>query len=82
MMGTMMYSDAIQYTDAMEWLLDNYQQFPDKVLTSEACKEISNRMFKNWRWVLTLEGEVIFGNCIQPGITKEAFDRCKLEAFA
>ncbi|CNF52129.1 hypothetical protein PGS49_19800 [Yersinia intermedia] len=82
MMDTMRYSDAIQYTDAMEWLLDNYQQFPDKVLTSEKCKEISNRMFKNWRWVLTLDGEVIFGNCIQPGITKEAFDRCKLEAFA
>ncbi|WP_158784750.1 hypothetical protein [Pantoea sp. BAV 3049] len=70
------YKDSIEWHDAMEWLQENYAEFPDRVLTGP-CKTISNLMFKNWRWVLTLENEIVFGNCYQPGITKLDFEEYK-----
>ncbi|WP_338501579.1 hypothetical protein VRC35_06475 [Erwinia aphidicola] len=72
------YKDAIEREDAMEWLLENYDDFPERVLTGPS-KTISNPMFKNWRWVLTLENEIVFGNCYQPGIIKQHFDERRAE---
>jgi len=72
----MNYSDAIEWHDAIEWLIENYESFPAKVLAG-ISRNVSNPMFKNWRWILTLENEVVFGNGYQPGIVKSDFDAYK-----
>lgn len=70
----MNYSDSIEWHDAMEWLLNNYDEFPSRVLAGDACEEISNPVFRKWRWIRALDETVVFGNCYQPGIVKSDFD--------
>lgn len=52
----MNYNDAVEYSDAMEWLIDHYAEFPRQVPggIENLSRNISGRMFKNWRWVMTL----------------------------
>lgn len=47
------YKSSIYYHDALEWLVDNYDEFPSRVIAGDSCKEVSNRIFKDWRWVLS-----------------------------
>jgi len=79
-MSYMNYNDAIQREDAMEWLLETYDEFPKRVPRGPT-KDISEPMFGNWRWVLSPDGEIVFGNCYQPGILKAEFDERKSEAM-
>ncbi|TXE58989.1 hypothetical protein [Serratia nematodiphila] len=68
------YKQAIAYTDAMEFLISHYAEFPAKVPSGGPCAEISNALHKNHRFILTPEGEVVFGDCIIPGINAEEFN--------
>lgn len=72
------YEEAIEREDAMEWLLDSYSDFPKKVPAGDMSRNVSNPMFRCWRWILTLDREVVFGNCYQKCITKSDFDARKL----
>lgn len=80
----MNYDDAVEYSDAMEWLIDHYDEFPRQVPggAENLSRNVSGRMFKNWRWVMTLDMELVFANCIQQGITKQAFESRKAEVVA
>ena len=75
------YSDAVEYSDAIEWLIEHYAEFPNQVPGSaeNISRNVSGRMFMNWRWVMTLDMELVFANCIQQGITKQAFESRKAE---
>lgn len=68
------YKHAIAYTDAMEFLISHYAEFPEKVPTGGPCAEISDALHKNHRFILTPDGEVVFGDCIIPGIKAEEFN--------
>lgn len=56
------YEDTIQRQDAIEWLAVNWPRFPDDF---EGKGGISEKVFKNWRWVRLEMGTVVFANCIQ-----------------
>lgn len=70
------YIDAVLREDAMEWLLNNYEEFPAKV-KSECAPGISKPVFGNWRWVYTPLCGILLANCLQPGISREDFYRRK-----
>lgn len=80
----MNYDDAVEYSDAMEWLIEHYDEFPNQVPggAENLSRNVSGRMFKNWRWVLTLDLELVFANCIQQGITRQDFISRKAEVMA
>lgn len=69
------YNSAVQHNDALEYLLAHYDTFPTiaEVLPSGAT--LSQALFRNWHWIITLDNELVFGNCIDPGITKDYFDQ-------
>lgn len=69
----MTYEDAVIREDAIEYLIRNYAKFPGDIPPG-MNRNVSDRMFMNWRWVRTLEGEIVFANCIQEGIDKADFD--------
>lgn len=73
----MNYEEAIEREDAMEWLLENYAEFPQKVPAGDMSRNVSNPMFQCWRWILTLKLEVVFANMYQPCISKEDFEARK-----
>ncbi|EMH4161626.1 hypothetical protein RJ498_000841 [Pluralibacter gergoviae] len=72
----MLYIDAVLREDAIEHLIRTHQRFPQDVPPG-ASKNVSHRIFGNWRWVRLLDGEVVFANCIQECIRKEDFDSRK-----
>lgn len=57
----------------MEYLYEEWGNFPCFVPGGGPHRTISREYFKNWRFVLTHEGEIVFGNCLIPGITRAAF---------
>lgn len=63
----------LEYCDAMEYLYEEWGNFPCFIPGGGPAREISRKYFKNWRFVLTPEGEIVFGNCFIPGITRAAF---------
>lgn len=65
----------LNHCDALEYLVNNWGEFPRVVPEGGPCETISECYYKNWRFVLTLEGEIVFANCISPGITREEFER-------
>lgn len=78
----MNYQDAILREDAMEWLIRNYYQFPTDIAPGNGMSvNVSGRVFANWRWVRTLDGEILFANCIQPGISADDFNERLKEAI-
>ncbi|MEN4830027.1 hypothetical protein [Pantoea vagans] len=75
------YKDAAAYTDAMEYLLKHFNEFPASVPSGGPIPEISVTYFKSHRFVLTPEGEVVFGDCMVPGINKSDFDNYRREVY-
>lgn len=67
------YQDAIFREDAMEYLIKHYSGFPDDVQAGPS-RNVSERIFKDWRWVRCLDGEIVFANCIQACITINDFN--------
>lgn len=62
----MTYLEAVERTDALDFLIKYGIQFPPltgKYLDHQA-------LFKNWRFVETLEHEMLLANCLQPGISQ------------
>lgn len=74
----MKYEDAVLREDAFEFLIRNYSEFPGDIPFG-LNRNVSCQIFKDWRWVRTLQGEILFANCIQAGIGLEEFNnRVKL----
>ncbi|MFM7945903.1 hypothetical protein [Hafnia paralvei] len=73
----MNYREAIERTDAIEYLIKHFPEFPSSVPNGGPTKEISVSYFKQFRFVLTHDGEVIFGDCMVPGITADDFNEYK-----
>lgn len=69
----MNYDDSLKRTDAIEWLVTHYDYFPTEIKV-EVAKGIGPTLFKDWRFVMTLEGELLFANCLQPGISEHDFE--------
>lgn len=67
--------ERLEYCDAMEYLYREWGNFPTFVPGGGPTKEISQQYYKNWRFVLTPENEIVFGNCLVPGITREAYQQ-------
>ncbi|CDG19961.1 protein of unknown function [Xenorhabdus poinarii G6] len=64
-----MKSEIAERTHAMEFLRDEIGHFPDYMENI-----YTGRLFKSWRFIKSLENEILFANCIQPPITKREFD--------
>ncbi|EPS9063924.1 hypothetical protein [Providencia stuartii] len=62
-----------RWTEAMSYLLDNYDDFPTDMDVNIQVKA----EFKGFRFVKSPEGEVLFGNCIVPAITADDFYQFK-----
>lgn len=54
--------------DAVHWLRRNVQHFPKSL-----DKDVSGKIYKNFRFIRCPDGEIVFGDCIVPGITEEDF---------
>lgn len=67
--------ERLEYCDAMEYLYQEWGNFPTFVPGGGPVKEISQQYYKNWRFVLTPENEIVFGNCLVLGITREAYQQ-------
>ncbi|QIU92124.1 hypothetical protein [Yokenella regensburgei] len=70
------YKDAVIREDAMEYLIRNYSEFLEEI-PSGSSRNVSDRIFKDWRWVRCLDGEIVFANCIQEGIRANDFNARK-----
>lgn len=68
------YQDVINYVDAMEYLIKHFEEFPTKIPKGGPVPEISVAYFKSHRFVLTDEGEIVFGDGLVPGINAEDFN--------
>lgn len=73
----MNYEEAIEREDAMEWLLENCSDWPINEIAGSMSRHVSNPMVQRWRWILTLNREVVFSNMYQPCISKEDFEQRK-----
>ena len=62
-----LHTEAVRL-DAVYWLRKNIGHFPKSMDT-----DISNKIYKNFRFIRCLDGEIVFGNCIVPGITEQDF---------
>lgn len=58
-------------TNALRYLVSRHPQWPTNIVTEE--KPVTDRIWGRWRWVLSLDGEVMFGNGIEPAITVVEF---------
>lgn len=63
----MTYLEAVERTDVLDFVIKYDVQFP--TLTGSFIDY--QTLFKNWRFVETLDHEMVLANCIQPGITQE-----------
>lgn len=61
------HTEAVRL-DAVYWLRKNIGHFPKSMDV-----DISNKIYKNFRFIRCLDGEIVFGNCIVPGITERDF---------
>ncbi|MDG0556556.1 hypothetical protein [Klebsiella quasipneumoniae] len=72
----MFYEDAIKREDAFEFLMKAYADFPEEIPYG-LNRNVSERIFKDWRWVRTLDGEIVFANCLQQCISISDFNERK-----
>lgn len=64
-------ADKHAWIDAMSYLLDNYSEFP-----ADMDVDIQRKAeFKNFRFVKSPDGVVLFANCMVPGITADDFNQ-------
>ncbi|HHE5697807.1 TPA: hypothetical protein ACPEY2_001696 [Citrobacter amalonaticus] len=70
------YKDSIFREDAMEYLIKHYSGFPDDIQAGPS-RNVSDRIFRDWRWVRCLNGEIVFANCIQECIASNDFSERK-----
>lgn len=75
------YKEAAEYTDAMEYLIKHFDEFPERIPQGGPTPEISVAYHKNHRFVQTPEGEIVFGNCIIPGVNAEEFENYRKSMF-
>lgn len=75
------YKEAAEYTDAMEYLIKHFDEFPTRVPQGGPTPEISVAYHKSHRFVLTPDGEIVFGNCLIPGINKAEFEEYRRVVF-
>jgi hypothetical protein len=54
--------------DAVYWLRENIRHFPKSM-----DMDVSNKLYKKFRFVRCPDGEIVFGDCIVPGITEQDF---------
>lgn len=73
----MLYEDAVIREDAIEFLIRTYAEFPEDIPRGMS-RNVSDRMFGNWRWVRLLDGEIVLANCLQECIRSEDFYSRKL----
>ncbi len=52
-------------TQALRWLAMNYNSFP-----KEIEGHIGPNIFHGWRFVVAIDGEVLFADCVHEGITE------------
>lgn len=67
--------ERLEYCDAMDYLFDEWGNFPMFIPSGGPAKDISRKYFGRWRFVMTMEGEIVFGNCLIPGITRTAYEQ-------
>lgn len=63
-----LHTEAIRL-DAVYWLRRNVGHFP-KSMDSNVQP---TSPYNNFRFIRCLDGEIVFGNCIVPGITEEDY---------
>ncbi len=64
-------ADKHAWMDAMSYLLENYSEFP-----ADMDVDIQRKAeFKNFRFVKSPDGAVLFANCMVPGITADDFNQ-------
>lgn len=68
------YKESVSRVEALEFLAKHYGRFPDSLPTDRPSEHISHRMVGGWRWVGSLEGDIIFADCLQPCIEAAEFD--------
>ena len=62
-----LHTEAVRL-DAVYWLRKNIGHFPKSMDV-----DISNKIYKNFRFIRCTDGEIVFGNCIVLGITEQDF---------
>lgn len=66
----------INRCDALEYLVNNWGEFPRVVPEGGPCNTISQMYYKGWCFVLTLpDEEVVFADCLSPCIRREDFEQ-------
>ncbi len=60
----------INRCDALEFLLDNFGEFPEQMpsLVREVAAGISENVFRGWCFVRLEDGELVFADCLSPCI--------------
>lgn len=65
--------------DAMEWLAERYPVFPKAMpnvpMRAEWC---SADLFRGWAFIILLDGELVFADCLSPCIRAENMEGFKL----
>ena len=60
----------IDRCDAIEFLVNNFSEFPEIMpeIVCEVAPGISENIFRNWRFVVLDDGELVFAKCLSPCI--------------
>lgn len=59
----------ISRCDAMEWLAENYPVFPETMPSvRQRAEGISETLFRGWGFVVLINGELVFADCLSPCI--------------
>ena len=60
----------IERCDAMEWLAENYPDFPESMPdVKQLVDGISESLFRGWKFIV-VEDELLFADCLSPCIRK------------
>ncbi len=66
--------EKLTYFDALDYLYRNFKTFPEDIPDGGPTRDISLRYWNNHRFIRTPDGEIVFGDCIVPGITKRGYN--------
>lgn len=55
------YIESLERTDALEWLVTHYDCFPTEI-KGGITKEIGPTLYKQWRFIKLLDGELVFSD--------------------
>jgi hypothetical protein len=72
-LGFLSPTEQLSYWDAMDFLYKNYSQFPSSIPSGGPHEDISIPYFKSHRFIKCDSGEIVFGDCIVPGINRNEF---------